>query len=187
MNKSQTQTLAVTMAIGFSVTFVYRAWQMDLVHSYRSHGPRRTEDFAAPPPEVTRSVAASNSVKLPSAEAAPQHVAPTAPQTLPVAAADHPVSAADIGPPSETALDLSFRIRRKFKRYDAYLRNLSDDDRSVDLEIVNPATQRVSQVSRNVPSHGQVVFGVDDGVDLESGDRVTLRAAPDRDVVLTVP
>jgi hypothetical protein len=55
------------------------------------------------------------------------------------------------------------------------------------VDILIASTHNTLQTQLDLPPNGEATFGADDGMELASGDQVTLQCAPYRDVVSRVP
>jgi hypothetical protein len=65
--------------------------------------------------------------------------------------------------------------------------NHSGAELVIDATIYDPATKETSKVQIDVPAYTAKPFGADDGLSMQSGDRVTLQSAPYRDQVTQIP
>jgi hypothetical protein len=120
-------------------------------------------ELGRPAPEATASTA--NPAAGPSASAAPERDP---------AADDLPV-------------DIRFRQRPDLGRVQGSVINKSNAQLVIDAIIFDPKTKETSKVQLGVAPYSGKPFGVDDGLDMQSGDQITLRSAPYRDKLARIP
>jgi hypothetical protein len=70
---------------------------------------------------------------------------------------------------------------------EAILGSLSDTPLSIQVNIVNPGTRMSSQLQLELDPHGSKTFGAREGVELNSGDQVTLQSPPFQEQSQQVP
>jgi hypothetical protein len=104
----------------------------------------------------------------------------------PVHAAATPViSAVAVEPPADMSTYLPASLMTKHVKHannvKAFLSNMSASPLAVDVQIVNSATQAVTSQRLELQPYETKTFGDQDGILLNSGDRVTLRSPPFRD------
>jgi hypothetical protein len=167
--------LALTMLVTFSIAFCF-LWRNHAADSVSA--PAKA---AAETPLPVRSPAQSPPVAQPAELALPAaHAGSTAP--APAAAAVPPVSAAA----EEMPVELHFRHRPDLNSIQASLLNRSENALVVDALVFDPRTQQTSKVQLSVAAYKAATFGVDDGLDIQSGDQITLRCAPYQDKVFPI-
>jgi hypothetical protein len=158
------------MVASFSLTLGIMLWQRKGEESPASNLP------AAPLVRVTAPVAAS----------APLPPAPA------VIEASKPSGEASAGTPTpgaanEVPVNITWRRRPRFNRVEGRIASSSADSLFIQVRIDGANSHRISQTQVDIAPYGQTQIGVDDGLELQSGDQVTLQSAPYRDQVTQVP
>ena len=97
------------------------------------------------------------------------------------------VSTADVD--DAPAMPVTFEIwnRRHRNKVEASLMNISEDSLLVQVHIVNQSTKQSSQLAFDLAPHAQKNFSTDDGLEMNSGDQITLQSPPYRDLTKEVP
>jgi hypothetical protein len=111
----------------------------------------------------------------------------TAPTLKP--AASPSASTAPEGDPAadDLPVDIRFRQRPDLGRVQGSVINKSGTQLVIDAIIFDPKTKETSKVQLGVAPYSGKPFGVDDGLDMQSGDQITLRSAPYRDKLARIP
>jgi hypothetical protein len=97
------------------------------------------------------------------------------------------VAAADETPADEMPVELHFRHRPDLNKVQASLANSSENALVVDALVFDPRTNQSAKIQLDVAPYKAATFGIDDGLDIQSGDQITLRSTPYRDKVVAIP
>jgi hypothetical protein len=128
----------------------------------------------------------SPSARAPTAPAArlpaPTQAAPEKAFTAP--ANEAASSAADA---QQMPVQLVFRRRERLNKFEGRITNTSSDPLQLQVLVLSGSTHYTTQAQVNVGAYVQSSFGLDDGLDLQSGDQVTLRGYPYHDSVMQIP
>jgi hypothetical protein len=158
------------------MSFAFLWWQRQ---------PTRFLPSATPEPASagTRNLAGSGAVAIDSraSDAAPAAGTPAAAAPLtPTLAKINAEPAASAG--SAMPVELHFRHRRDHgdhgDQIEGSILNRSDAEITVELLITSARTHETSPVQLSVPAFGARQFGIADGLDIESGDQLSLNSAP---------
>ena len=84
-------------------------------------------------------------------------------------------------------ISLQFRHRPDLGRIQGSVMNNSGSELVIDATIYDPNTRESAKVQLDVAPYTAKPFGVDDGLDMQSGDRITLQSTPYRDRVAQIP
>jgi hypothetical protein len=84
-------------------------------------------------------------------------------------------------------IDIRFRQRPDLGRIQGSIINKSNTQLVIDAVIFDPKTRETSKVQLDVAPYSGRPFGADDGLDMQSGDQITLRSAPYRDKLARIP
>jgi len=166
-------TLTVTIVSVFCMSFAFLWWQRQPTSLLPSANPE-------PAPAGTRNLAGSGAVAIDSraSDAAPAGGAPAAAAALtPTLAKINAEPATSAG--SAMPVELHFRHRRDHgDQIEGSILNRSDAEITVELLITSARTHETSPVQLSVPAFGARQFGIADGLDIESGDQISLNSAP---------
>jgi hypothetical protein len=137
-----------------------------------------------------REVPGSPAAKLPSI--APMVARPVAAPALPSASAAKPSApAVAVTPVAEDLpvmpVKIEIRNMRHKKRVTAMVSNESDDPILVQVQIANADARQTAHLVLDLPPRGEKSFSTDDGLDIQSGDKVTLQNPQYRDRTEEVP
>jgi hypothetical protein len=187
-------SIVTVMAISFSLTAGFLLWQNKLVWP-KKHA-------VAPTAATTNRVAAGSSFsnlaavdrsrEPPTLARAP--AAPAAAHPGEVGAHANGVTAtgsvasqppADDEAAAELPIELHFRHLQGKVQGSAL--STSNEDLVVTASIVNSRTKETAEIQLAVAAYKAQTFGLNEGVDLESGDQITLKSSPYRDRVVVVP
>jgi len=69
----------------------------------------------------------------------------------------------------------------------ATIKNLSDESMDIAVYVLTAATHSTSQIHVNVGPNGEKRLGKEDGLEMWSGDQITLQSPPYSDSVTTLP
>lgn len=84
-------------------------------------------------------------------------------------------------------VQLVFRRRERLNKFEGRITNTSSDPLQLEVLVLSASTHYTTQAQVNVGASVQSSFGLDDGLDMQSGDQVTLRSAPFHDSVTQIP
>lgn len=166
-------SIMVTMGASFALAFGVMLWQRQ-------------------PPVATAS--AVDSVAVPAAAAAPVEPGPP-PPPAPAPTPSPATPAAGRNRPAD-AMPVTLHFRRRGFHADPgdrtkinwYMQgrvtNLSDTPMNIEVKVESAAALSASQIQIDVGAHAEREFGVDDGLEMHPGDKVTLLSAPYSDLVV---
>jgi hypothetical protein len=131
-----------------------------------------------------------SAVDAPSARplTAPVAAVPAA-QPAPEKALAVPANAAAVNDagPEQMPVQIVFRRRERLNKFEGRITNTSGDPLQVEVLVLSASTHYTTQAAVNVGGYLQSSFGIDDGLDMQSGDQVTLRSYPYHDSVMQIP
>jgi hypothetical protein len=147
---------------------------------------RGTHDSPLKDAAIQISAVDAPSAQPPTAPVAAVQAAQPAPeQALAVPANDAAApSAAD---PQQMPVQIIFRRRERLNKFEGRITNTSGDPLQVEVLVLSASTHYTTQAGVNVGGYLQSSFGIDDGLDMQSGDQVTLRSYPYHDSVIQIP
>jgi hypothetical protein len=97
------------------------------------------------------------------------------------------VSLATPADPVQLPVEVVFKRRERLNKFEGRIANTSGDPLLIDVRVLNASTHYTSQAQVSVGAYIQTRFGIDDGLDMQSGDQVTLKSDLFRDQVLQIP
>lgn len=97
------------------------------------------------------------------------------------------VSLATPADPAQLPVEVVFKRRERLNKFEARITNTSGDPLLIDVRVLSASTHYTSQTQVSVGAYIQTRFGIDDGLDMQSGDQVTLKGNLFRDQVLQIP
>lgn len=97
------------------------------------------------------------------------------------------VSLATPADPAQLPVEVVFKRRERLNKFEARITNTSGDPLLIDVRVLSASTHYTSQAQVSVGAYIQSRFGIDDGLDMQSGDQVTLKSDLFRDQVLQIP
>jgi hypothetical protein len=97
------------------------------------------------------------------------------------------VSLATPADPAQLPVEVAFKRRERLNKFEARITNTSGDPLLIDVRVLSASTHYTSQAQVSVGAYIQSRFGIDDGLDMQSGDQVTLKSNVFRDQVLQIP
>jgi hypothetical protein len=112
---------------------------------------------------------------------------PTMPKTVRKPSDDPQAAAVPAAPALPLVIRFSHRIHDPDRRIEGSIENVSESDVSITLSVMGGQTQTVSRSTLAVPSQSRIVFGRDDGLNLASGDQITLASPTYSDLSQQVP
>lgn len=112
-----------------------------------------------------------------------QFIAPKSVAKQPGGTDEESAPAVPVAPVLPVLVHFYHRTRDPDQRIEGSIENQSNDDLLVTLNVLSAATQTVSRSTLDIPSQSRVVFGRDDGLNLGTGDQVTLQAPTYGDLV----
>jgi hypothetical protein len=89
--------------------------------------------------------------------------------------------------PEQMPVQLTFRRRERLNKFEGRIANTSVDPLVVEVSVLSASTHYTTQAQVNVGGYLQSSFGINDGLDMQSGDQVTLRSYPYHDSVMQIP
>ncbi|MGA2188626.1 MAG: hypothetical protein ABSH33_08850 [Steroidobacteraceae bacterium] len=89
--------------------------------------------------------------------------------------------------PVEMPVELHFRQRLDQGKVQGSVLNNSGTDLVIEAVVVSASTKETAKFQLVVPPYGAIPFGLDDGLDMHSGDQITLRSPPYRDKTAAIP
>jgi len=99
-------------------------------------------------------------------------------------------SVASPAPPEDAAADevpIELHFRHLQGKVQGSALSQSADDLVVAASVVSGRTKERAEFQISVAAYKAQTFGLNDGLDLQSGDQITLRSSPYRDRVVVVP
>lgn len=179
--------LSRSLAVGLSIIAIFAVsfgilWKQ-----------RQTEASRVSNAEISQSATAGS---MSAAAGAPQLARgdPGNPTTAAQNAAAPPRGATT--PPEENAADsgavelpveLHFRKRADQGKIQGSVVNNSATELVIDADVFSPSAQETAKFQLTVAPYSGKPFGLDDGLDLHSGDQLTLKSSPYRDKVARIP
>jgi hypothetical protein len=168
------RSIILTMAISFTVTFavLWRPRQAE----------KPLETVAAAP------VVAPPGVRQPRRE--PVSAAPIAPPPRAMAAPNPSNLAPDntrAAQAPELPVEIHFRSRPDLGRVQGSVINRSENELVIDATIFDPHTRENSKILLDIGPFASEPFGVNDGLEIQSGDTITLQSGSYRDRVSQIP
>jgi hypothetical protein len=133
---------------------------------------------ASPAAAIGAANRALTDLSAPTGDAAPQ-----APAATTSGAASTGIDSA----PDEMPVELHFRQRLDQGKIQGSVLNNSGTDLVIEAVILSASTKETGKFQIVVPPYGAIPFGLDDGLDMHSGDQITLRSPPYRDKAATIP
>jgi hypothetical protein len=180
MRNSQSLSIVVTMIVTFSLSFAFM-WNR------RPQGQSGSESTLAstssPIPEMTPAP-----VPVPSRTSGRHREPPTIPVGAQTSAAGSPANQMPVAqalPAMPVALNIGHNQRHNTT--EASMVSLSESPVSIQISIVNPSTQHSSNLQIELAPHSQQYVGTTEGVELNSGDEVTLKNPSYQDLTQRVP
>jgi hypothetical protein len=171
-------SIVVTMLATFALSLGVMLWQ------------RRAEEAPMPnPATLTSAVGQRPATPVAASASLVQSVA----QPVPVQEERKLTSLANGAPvpsstdPAQMPVQIVFKHRDRLNKFEARIVNTSGDSLSIDVSVLSASTHHASQTQVDVGAYLQSRFGIDDGLDMQSGDQVTLRRHPYRDLVMQIP
>ena len=180
MRNSQSLSIVLTMVVTFSLSFAImwnrRPHELSGSEStiestitpvpamtpapvpVRSRSPEGRREPPAAPVGAQASLAGAPAVQMPAVQALP---------AMPVA--------------------LSIGHNHRHNTTEASMVSLSESPISIQISIVNPSTQRASNLRIELAPHSQQYVGTTEGVELNPGDQVTLKNPSYQDLTQRVP
>jgi hypothetical protein len=134
----------------------------------------------------TLSAGTASAQPLPTPVAAAPAAAPAAldkAPTIPANDAATPMTA----DPEQLPVQVVFKRRERLNKFEGRIVNTSSDPLQVEVSVLSATTHFTTQAQVSVGAYLQSHFGIDDGLDMQSGDQVTLRSYPYHDSVLQIP
>jgi hypothetical protein len=176
MQNSQSLSIAVTMVVTFSLSFA-------IMWNRRPQESSGSESTITPIPAMTPALTPIRSQPL---------VGHREPSTAPVAAQTSPTDSPAVQTPAAQALPampvaLSIGHNQRHNTTEASMVSLSEGPVALQVSIVNPGTQRSSNLQFELAPHSQQYFGTAEGVELNPGDQVTLKNPSYQDLTQQVP
>lgn len=144
----------------------------------------------APPYAIA---APSVSQREPPPVQAPAPLAPSVARPLTVkeeqkaASVPNGVGLATPADPARLPVEVVFKRRERLNKFEGRIVNTSGDPLLIDVRVLSASTHYTSQAQVSVGAYIQTRFGIDDGLDMQSGDQVTLKSNLFRDQVLQIP
>jgi hypothetical protein len=180
MMKFRTPAFALSLVAIFSISFLIQ-WKRLNPGGPPPSGPEIPAIVAArtpPPPPLPRGtgIAADNNF------GSRQGVTAPASQRAESTPADSNAASAD-----ELPIEIHFRKRPDRGRIQGSVANRSESEMIIDAIVFDPNTKGTSSVQLIVGPYSAKPFGLDDGLDIQPGDRITLRSAPFRDKAVQIP
>ncbi len=167
----QSLSIAITMVVSFSLTLGIMLWQRRLGDLPSANAPATVHaEVRHPPPAMVQDSKPSI------VETSPPAVVETSP---------YRPGADEAGTPMPVRLSFGRRIR--LNKVVGKIFSSSNDSMVIAVLIDNASTHRTAQTQVSLAPNGLATFGVDDGLELESGDHVTLQSTPYSDQVAQVP
>jgi hypothetical protein len=99
-------------------------------------------------------------------------------------------SGVSLATPADSAqlpVEVVFKRRERLNKFEGRIVNTSGDPLLIDVRVLSASTHYTSQAQVSVGAYIQTRFGIDDGLDMQSGDQVTLKSNVFRDQVLQIP
>ena len=176
MRNSQSLSIAVTMVVTFSLSFA-------IMWNRRPQESSGSESTITPIPAMTPALTPIRSQPL---------VWHREPSTAPVAAQTSPTDSPAVQTPAAQAppampVALSIGHNQRHNTTEASMVSLSEGPVALQVSIVNPGTQRSSNLRFELAPHSQQYFGTAEGVELNPGDQVTLKNPSYQDLTQQVP
>jgi hypothetical protein len=196
MRISEGRSVALTMAVTFSLVFAYQ-WSQ----RRRTELPSVARALPPPAPVFRAPATAPLQAPLPSVAAVPESLSsPKRPQGVPASPSeDIPPKNYD-GPEmplvfaavpntvyvkEEDADGTTRHVNKEVN--EGIVMNESDKSFNITAVEVNFATMETSTAGFLLAKGAQKHFGIDDGLKMQSGDQLTLRSAGYRDMTRTIP
>lgn len=185
----QFRYVALTMVLSFGVSSAYLWWQQHPAIKVEAAAPQpvtpQERPIARPPmtprvEAVTQSEAATPSPQPQASALAPppNYDGPPLPVLFNIASQTVPAGLPDAdGQPIDTPTSVNM----------ANLLNTSDRLLNITVIDFSASDQKTSQASMLLTPGGRLNFGPDNGLNMESGDQITLRSSGFRDLTQTVP
>ena len=176
MSWRRTLPLGLAMLVSFSLAFVvlWRSRGFDPPVAAPG-GPTNAGDRRSGPAQQNARRADLRAIAGPaSAEPAMGSAAPGASTSLQASAAP------------ELPVELHFRNRSDLHKIQTSVSNNSDGALAVDAIVFDPRTKQRSKVQIYIGAYKATAFGVDDGLDIQPGDEITLQCAPYQDRVFVI-
>jgi hypothetical protein len=176
MRNSQSLSIVFTMVVTFSLSFA-------IMWNRRPQEPSGSESTITPIPAMTPALAPLRS-RPPGGHREPS-TAPIDAQTSPAGSQAVQMPAAQTLPAMPVALSIGHNQRHNTT--EASMVSLSENPVSIQVSIVNPGTQRSSNLRIELAPHTQQYIGTMEGVELNPGDQVTLKNPSYQDLTQQVP
>jgi hypothetical protein len=173
MRNSQSLSIVLTMVVTFSLSFA-------IMWNRRPHEPSRSEST---PESTITPVPAMTPAPVRSRPPGGHREPPTAPVGVQASLAASP--AVQALPAMPVALSIGYNHRHNTT--EASMVSLSESPVSIQVSIVNPSTQRASNLRIELAPHSQQYVGTTEGVELNPGDQVTLKNPSYQDLTQQVP
>jgi hypothetical protein len=172
-------SIVVTMAATFAVSLGVMSWHRDSAGALMPN--------LATPPSVVRQRAAAPVM----APASPtQSVAPALPamvQERKPPSSAHGSSVTSSTELAQIPVEVAFRRRARLNKFEGRIANTSGDPLVIDVRVLSASTHYTTQAQVSVGAYLATGFGIDDGLDMQSGDQVTLQTNSFRDQVIQIP
>lgn len=180
--------MAVTMLVSFALSLGVMLWQ---------RGPRPFIG-SGPAPQAAVPVQRAGTDRNPMT-ASPERSVPRSPPVIDAPQPAGPTSlrtparpasastASDSTDPAEMPVQIVFKHRDRLNKFEGRVVNTSGEPLTLDVRVISGSTHYASQTQVSVGAYVQSHFGIDDGLDMQSGDQVTLQSHPFRDQVIKIP
>jgi hypothetical protein len=173
-----TRSILLTMLVSFALAFLAMYWPFK--------AGLLADDREIMPLAATPAVPAALPRLQPAIQPPPQ--APD-PQPLPATANRRPRDSTGGMPVTVLFHRRAFHNdpndRRKLNWFmEGRVTNQSDLAMNIEVRVENPAALSASQIQIDVDPHSEKSFGIDDGLEMHPGDKVTLLSAPYPDLVV---
>jgi hypothetical protein len=84
-------------------------------------------------------------------------------------------------------VEVVFKHRDRLNKFEGRVVNTSGEPLIIEVRVLSASTHYTTQAQVSVGAKVQTRFGIDDGLDMQSGDQVTLRSDPFRDQTVQIP
>jgi hypothetical protein len=166
--------LVLTMLVTFGLSLGVMLWQRS-AEAPPAIAATRANPQVAPSMQAPKSLAQSVARPLP-VKQEPK------PASVPIAA-----SLPTPADPDRMPVDVVFRHRDRLNKFEGRIVNTSGQPLTIEVRVLSASTHYTTQAQVSVGANIQTRFGIDDGLDMQSGDQVTLRSYPFRDQTVQIP
>jgi len=163
-------SIAIVMIVTFCLSFGVMWWQRKSAELSATE-PRKTTDLRAGMPPIARPAMKQS----PAIEAVEPHSTQAG------------AVAKDLEAAEEMPVEINFHRRARLDKIAGRLMNSSSDSLAITVKIQSPGTQRISQLLLDLAPNRLTEIGMDDGLDLHSGDQVTLQSPAYPNKVAQIP